>query len=107
LQGVGSLTFHPTEHESIICFSKRTPDRSNIVVVVVNLDPFQRHWTYVNLNLAELGIGADETYEVFDTLSGEGYVWRGAWNYVELDPAWRPAHILVLKRYAGPLGTGQ
>ena len=107
LQGVGSLTFHPTEHESIVCFSKRTPDRSNTVVVVVNLDPFQRHWTYVNLNLAELGIDADETYDVFDTLSETTYVWRGAWNYVELDPASRPAHILVLKKRTGPLGTGQ
>lgn len=101
LQGVGSLTFHPTQNENILCYSKRTPDRSNVVVVVVNLDPFHRQWTYVNLNLDELGLEAEETYEVLDMLGEETYTWRGAWNYVELDPAWRPGHILVLKKRAG------
>lgn len=101
LQGVGNLTFHPTEYDGILCFSKRTPDRANVVVVVVNLDPHQRHWAYVNLDLNELGLGPDETYEVFDTLNGETYTWHGAWNYVDLDPSWRPAHILILKKRPG------
>jgi starch synthase (maltosyl-transferring) len=30
---------------------------------------------------------------VEDLLDGTRYTWRGAWNYVRLDPAVRMAHI--------------
>ena len=36
-----------------------------------------------------------------DLLSGEAYVWHGAHNYVELDPAVMPAHMFHLRRGQG------
>jgi starch synthase (maltosyl-transferring) len=33
-------------------------------------------------------------YQVDDLLNGEQYHWRGEWNYVRLDPGYRPAHVL-------------
>ena len=35
-----SLQFFPTDNEQIICYAKSTPDQSNLIVVVVNLDPY-------------------------------------------------------------------
>ena len=47
--------------------------------------------------LAELGLATDAAYEVEDLLDGARYAWHGARNYVKLDPAERPAHILVVR----------
>jgi starch synthase (maltosyl-transferring) len=40
LQSNERLHFHPTDNPSLICYSKRTADGSNTILVVVNLDPF-------------------------------------------------------------------
>jgi starch synthase (maltosyl-transferring) len=48
----------------------------------------------VQLPLADWGFSEHDTVEVHDLLSGERYFWRGAWNYVRLEPGSRVAHIL-------------
>ena len=40
LQSNERLHFHPTDNPSLICYSKRTADGSNLILVVVNLDSF-------------------------------------------------------------------
>ena len=37
-------------------------------------------------------------YQVHDLLSGARYLWHGARNFVQLDPATTPAHIFRLRR---------
>jgi len=39
LQQYKNLEFYPSQNESILCYGKRTQDNSNVIVVVVNLDP--------------------------------------------------------------------
>jgi starch synthase (maltosyl-transferring) len=48
--------------------------------------------------IGELGLAPDASYVVEDLLDGSRYTWRGAWNYVKLDPAERMAHIFVVRR---------
>jgi starch synthase (maltosyl-transferring) len=60
---------------------------------VVNLDRDRRHSGWIQLPLRELGLREDAPMEVHDLLGDGRYSWRGAWNYVELDPAVVPAHI--------------
>jgi starch synthase (maltosyl-transferring) len=45
-----------------------------------------------------MGIGDDEPYVVHDLLTGARYPWRGARNYVRLDPAERPGHLFLVER---------
>ena len=45
---------------------------------------------------ASPGPGPGE-YVVEDLLDGSRYTWRGAWNYVRLDPAERMAHVFVIR----------
>ena len=52
----------------------------------------------VTLPLDELGIPADGGYEVEDLLTGARYMWSGARNYVELNPARLPGHVLRIER---------
>jgi starch synthase (maltosyl-transferring) len=88
------LAFHDTDNAALLAYSKRTPDSSDVVLVVANLDPGfpQSGWTA--LDLAELGLAPDAPFVARDLLSGAAFPWRGARNFVELRPDRQPAHIL-------------
>ncbi len=94
LQYDGGLRFHATDNEQLICYSKRAPDGSPPIVVVVNLDPARLQHGHVELPLADWGVASDASIAVHDLLSDETYEWHGARNYVRLDPCRRVAHVL-------------
>jgi starch synthase (maltosyl-transferring) len=93
LQSNERLHFHPTDNPSLICYSKRTASGSNLILTVVNLDPFLVQTGWADLDLDVLGLGPSDTFEVYDLLADHSYRWRGPRNYVALRPAEMPAHI--------------
>lgn len=97
LQSDWSLRFHPVDNEQLIAYSKMTPDRSNIVVGIVNLDFRFKQSGWVQLPMEEFGLDAHRPYEVQDLLSGARYQWQGPRNFVELDPARIAAHVLKVR----------
>jgi starch synthase (maltosyl-transferring) len=101
LQRDRGLRFHHTDNPQIICYSKRSLDGSDLILVIVNLDPFFMQHGFVQLPLTDWGLTADAPVEVLDLMSNERYYWRGEWNYVRLDPQARVAHILHVQ--LGPL----
>ena len=58
LQSDWSLRFHPVDNESLLCYSKTSPDGTNMVFIVVNLDPHHTQSGWVELPLEELGLDA-------------------------------------------------
>jgi starch synthase (maltosyl-transferring) len=98
LQGNWSLRFHPTGTDQLICYSKQTDDCSNVIVVVVNLDPHHTQAGWVELPLSDLGINDQIPYQVHDLLSDARYLWHGHQNYVELNPQIVPAQIFRVRR---------
>jgi starch synthase (maltosyl-transferring) len=101
LQSNRNLRFHGTDNSSLICYSKATHDFTNVIIVIVNLDPRQHQASWIDLDLNSLGVDAARGFEVHDLLSDGRYQWRGARNYVELLPESRPAHILRVRREIG------
>jgi starch synthase (maltosyl-transferring) len=97
LQRDDGLVFFGTDNEALICYAKLAEGSDNAVLVVVNLDPHHRQAGWVSLDLAVLGL-ADRAFQVHDLLTGARYLWNGARNFVELDPARSPAHVLRLRR---------
>ena len=95
-----SLCFHHVDNDLLIAYSKRSPDGANLIVVVVNLDAQHRQVGWLDLDLAQLQIAADETFQVHDLLSDARFLWRGPRAYIEIDPATIPAHVFVLRRRA-------
>jgi starch synthase (maltosyl-transferring) len=93
-----NLRFHFVDNDEIICYSKTSESGDNVVLVVVNLDPHHRQSGWLTLSLEELGIAADEPYQMHDLLSGSRYLWHGPRNYVELDAQLSPAHVFRLRR---------
>ncbi len=98
LHGIRSLRFSGTTNDRIICYHKRTEDRSNVILVFVNLDPVNRHSCITDLWMQELGLEEDEPFVVHDLLTGERYPWIGRRNFVELDPTKMPAHVFRVER---------
>jgi starch synthase (maltosyl-transferring) len=96
LQYDWGLAFHETDNDQLLCYSKRAPDGSDPILIVVNLDPANMQHGHLKLPLAEWDIPLDGAVEARDLLSGETYMWRGEWNYVRLDPPARVAHIIAL-----------
>ena len=97
LQADWRLRFHRTDNDQIMCYSKTTADLSDITLIVVNLDYRHVQHGWVQTPLAALGLRSDAAYDVYDALGEERFRWHGEWNYVRLDPAIRPAHILKLR----------
>ena len=98
LQFNNSLIFHPTDNDQLLCFSKSTDDLSNIIVVVVNLDPHHVQAGWVKLPLTQLKLQGGQNYQVHDLLTDARYLWHGEVNYVELNPKTVPAHVFRLRR---------
>ncbi len=97
-----NVTIHRTDDEQILCFSKTTPPlvqdgTHDTVIVVLNLDPHGSRETMVHLDLPALGLDWSEPFLVHDELTDQTWNWSEH-NYVRLDPATEPAHILTVRR---------
>jgi starch synthase (maltosyl-transferring) len=92
------LRFFPVDNGALIAYGKTTPDLSNVMIVVVNLDPHHPQSGFLELPLAELGIDPGQSYQVDDLLGGARYLWQGPRNYVALDPQVLPAHVFRVRR---------
>ncbi|MGH2703994.1 MAG: alpha-1,4-glucan--maltose-1-phosphate maltosyltransferase [Actinomycetota bacterium] len=90
------VRLHGVDNSQLIVYSKRTADHSNVVLVVVNLDPYHVQCGWLSLDEAELGVEPGQSFEVHDMLTGARYLWQGPRNYVELNPQVVPAHILAV-----------
>jgi starch synthase (maltosyl-transferring) len=92
------LRFFPIDNGALIAYGKTTPDLSNVLIVVVNLDPHHPQSGFLELPLRELGIDPEQSYQVDDLLGGARYLWQGPRNYIALDPQALPAHVFRVRR---------
>ena len=103
LHRLRNLRFHAVDQPELMCYSKQAGSiqpgpagyggpGDDIVLVVVNLNPYRAREATVWLDLPALGL--DRQFVVTDELTGESY-WWGRANYVRLDPM-RPAHVFTI-----------
>ncbi|MBJ6630841.1 alpha-1,4-glucan--maltose-1-phosphate maltosyltransferase [Streptomyces sp. I5] len=95
LHRLRNLRFHRTDNDSVLAYSKR--QGSDVVLVVVNLDPHHVQEATVSLDMPQLGLDWHESVPVRDELTGETYHW-GSTDYVRLEPGRAPAHVLHVQR---------
>jgi starch synthase (maltosyl-transferring) len=107
LQHLRNLRFHHSDDEAVICYSKRAPrpgsqgGGDDVVLVVVNVDPYNTRETTVRLDVSALFPESPDTasFEVYDVLTRATYHW-GRDNFVRLDPHHNIAHLFVLREPA-------
>ena len=98
LQITRNVRFLTINNEHLLAYYKATADHSNIIIVVVNLDPRQTHGGMLEMPLEQLGISKDRPYAAQDLLSGEKFIWNGVSNFVELNPSRSGVHIIRVNR---------
>jgi starch synthase (maltosyl-transferring) len=126
LQRYANLTFHSSENPTILFYRKSANEppvqwagarRQDIpqtiveslesrgiaastgeILVAVNTDPRHVQETMVHVPIHEMQIDDYEPYTVHDLLTDARYTWRGVRNYVRLDPADQPGHVLLVER---------
>ncbi len=98
LQFNDGLRVHLTTSEHLVAYSKTAPDDPVRLLTIVSLDPKAPRDGWVCAALDEDPVPDDEQFVVHDLLSGARFEWTGAWNYVRLDPAGTPAHLLLIER---------
>jgi len=94
-----NLRFHRIENDQLLAYGKQTAAGENILLTIVNLDPGHSQSGFVELPLQAWGIDASESFLAEDLLSGDRFTWRGARQFVKLDPDSKPAHILRIRRF--------
>jgi starch synthase (maltosyl-transferring) len=97
LQDLTNLWFHHVDNEQLLCFSKVGPNRTDALLVVVNLDPHHPQEGTTWLDMWQLGLEHAGPFEAYDLLSDTTWIWHGPQNYVRLDPQIEVAHILRLR----------
>ena len=98
LQADHGLMFHTVDNDNLIAYSKTNGNGTESVLVVANVDPHYVQAGWVTIDLRSLGLPSDTTFQMDDLLSGARYLWRGARNFVSLDPQHSPAHIFRVRR---------
>ena len=94
LQNLRNVAFHTSENDQVLFYHRWSDDGANNLLIAVNVDPHRAQETMVHVPVGALGLGPDAAFEVEDLLTGARYTWRGARNYIRLDPTEQVAHVL-------------
>jgi starch synthase (maltosyl-transferring) len=97
LQERSGLVFVQAGNPNIIAYARISSDKSSMLLIIVNINPFETHEATVYVPLDLFGIPDGENYTVEDLLDGSRYTWHGSGNYVRLTPDTRPAHIFSIR----------
>ncbi|MGH9180522.1 MAG: alpha-1,4-glucan--maltose-1-phosphate maltosyltransferase, partial [Acidimicrobiales bacterium] len=99
LQRLRTIAFHGSNNPAVLAYSKHTDDRTDVVLVVVSLDPWATQEALLDVDLGLLGLPWDQPFGAHDELSGQTFSWVGPHPFVRLSPD-EGAHLLHLR--AGP-----
>ncbi|HTJ73877.1 MAG TPA: alpha-1,4-glucan--maltose-1-phosphate maltosyltransferase [Acidimicrobiales bacterium] len=89
-----NVAFHTSNYDQILVWSKVTGD--DRVLMIANLDPYAVHEDTIYLDMEALDLPPDVPFQAHDELTGATWIWFGPSQYVRLDPAVQPGHVLHL-----------
>ncbi|HST45975.1 MAG TPA: alpha-1,4-glucan--maltose-1-phosphate maltosyltransferase, partial [Luteimonas sp.] len=87
------VRFYNAANDNVLYFGKRRGSHDDIVLVAINLDPFNVQETDFELPLWEFGLPDHGALQVEDLWRGTRTTWQGKQQRVRLDPAELPFAI--------------
>ncbi len=91
-----NINFLTAHNDNILFFEKANAARDNVVLVAINLDPFNEQGADIELpwqTLDHWGVKDSDGLSVEDQMTGERFEWRGRRQHIRLDPNTRPFAI--------------
>jgi starch synthase (maltosyl-transferring) len=87
LQQQVGLTFYNAYNDQVLVYGKSLPHPRDIIVVAVNLDPFNPQEATFELPLRQLGLPDHGSVSVADLVRDHRFVWTGKIQHIRLDPS--------------------
>jgi starch synthase (maltosyl-transferring) len=84
------IQFYPTPNEAILFFSKSTPNRDNVVLIAICLDPHHAQEFDYELPLWEWQLPDDASLAIEDLVDDYKFTLRGKHQRMRLEPWHRP-----------------
>jgi starch synthase (maltosyl-transferring) len=97
LQQTNNIKFCHIENDNLMAFYKWNDDKSNELLIIINLDPYYSQQGTVQLPLNDMGVVQGHQLQVQDLITGSGYNWYNEWNFIELHPT-LPFHIFKINK---------
>ncbi|MEO6350695.1 MAG: alpha-1,4-glucan--maltose-1-phosphate maltosyltransferase [Candidatus Limnocylindrales bacterium] len=97
LQSNERLRFHPIGNDNLLAYTKNSADRSDIVLVVANLDYKSRQSGVLELDLEALGLPENRAFQAIDLVDGSTTRWSSGRIPVTMDPAQAGARLFWLR----------
>jgi starch synthase (maltosyl-transferring) len=97
LHSTWNTQFCTIENNQLLAYLKATEDLSNIILVIVNLDPHSTQSGYVQLPKQTLKLGDKINLKLHDLITDEHFTWTQEWNFVDLNPHKMPFHLFKLE----------
>nr|CAX84126.1 Alpha amylase, catalytic region [uncultured bacterium] len=98
LHGYRNLRFFRSDNPNILFYGKVTPDKRNVILVVVNVDPFNAHEGAIYIPLEEIGIRQGDHFELQELIAGGKYLLQDRHFHVKLEPS-QPAWIFRVDKW--------
>lgn len=99
LQTTNNIEFLPTSNESVMAYLKKDVLHHHHLLIVITLDSHTTQSAWVNIPRQRLEEIYGGPLRVYDHLNDEQYDWDKDWNYVELNPAQKPAHLFSMSAF--------
>ncbi len=96
-----SVLFLNAWNDHVLAYAKATPNRDNLLVVAVNLDPHAVQEADFEIPLWEMGLPDHATVVVDDLMADTSFRWTGKVQHVRLDPGHFPFAIWRLRKVEG------
>jgi len=98
LQTTWNLRFLESDNEFVLFYAKYDDAMENVILVAVNLDPYNKQGSWLHVPKSEFGVEENRPFLVHDLLGDDHFIWHGERNFLELDPYVLPARIFRLKK---------
>ena len=98
MQEFANLRFLSCPDPNVLAYARVSADRTNIAVIVVNLDPHAAHQGEIELPLADFGLDENAAFLLEEAFGRRATVCRGIRQRVRLDPETNPALLFRLLR---------
>ncbi|MBX3539806.1 MAG: DUF3416 domain-containing protein [Chelatococcus sp.] len=95
------LTFYNAFDSRVIYYGKATPARDSVILVLINLDPFEQATFSFELPLWEWGLDDQSALAIDDLVNDRSYVREGKLQSLTLDPHHQPYAIWRVRPAGG------
>lgn len=94
-----NLRFYQADNDHIIFYGKSNVDKTNSLLIAVNMDPFGTQEAVLHIPIDEFSLKEDETYQLHELLTDTRHLVKGRTYTIRLDPQTEPAAIFAVRRW--------